>query len=87
MRIIKAAKKIDEYIATCTCCKSILGIRMSDLTQRTASNNDTGWSYSCKVCNSTNYITGELTELFPWITEDENDRQLQSNYSMRINTL
>ena len=35
MRIIKAAKKVDEYITICNNCGSTLGIKRNDLSNNT----------------------------------------------------
>ena len=88
MRIIKAAKKTDEYTTSCDNCGSVLGIRRNDLMNNTMAddNNCEEWAYYCGVCSCLNHITGSISKLFPWIMEDENDRQLQSNNSMRVNS-
>ena len=89
MRIIKAAKKTDEYITTCNNCGSILGIKRNDLNNYTRKD-DVGcedWTYYCGVCSCQNHLKGILSDFFPWIMEDENDRKLQSDNIMRINSL
>ena len=89
MRIIKAAKKTDEYITTCNNCGSILGIKRNDLSNNTRidDNKCDEWTYYCEVCRCCNHLKGSLNTLFPWIMEEENDRQLQSDNLMRVNTL
>ena len=89
MRIIKAAKKTDEYITTCNNCGSILGIKRNDLSNNTRidDNECNEWIYYCEVCRCCNHLKGSLNVLFPWIMEEENDRQLQSDNLMRVNTL
>lgn len=89
MRIIKAAKRTDEYITTCNNCGSILGIKRNDLSNNTRidDNNCDEWTYYCGVCQCCNHLKGSLHKLFPWIMEEENDRQLQSDNLMRVNTL
>jgi hypothetical protein len=83
MRIIKAAKKRDELIDTCDTCQSIIGLREVDVRWYSSA-----WSYVCPVCNNTNYFTAEdKATLFPWIMEDENDKEVQSDHPMRVNTL
>ena len=90
MRIIKAATRIDEHITTCANCGSYLGLKRSDLSndsRRDDSLNE-DWRYYCAVCNSVNHITGKLNKLFPWMMEDNvNDGQIQSNNTLRVNTL
>lgn len=85
MRIIKAAKKTDEFIVTCNNCGSILGIRRNDLNNSTRRDDVEceDWTYFCGVCSCKNHLMGTLTDLFPWVMEDENDRQLQSDNAMR----
>ena len=89
MRIIKAAKKIDEYTTTCNNCGSILGIRRNDLSNNTRKddNENEDWTYFCGVCSCRNHLTGTISDLFPWKMEDEYDRELQSDNSMRLNPL
>lgn len=89
MRIIKAAKKTDEFITTCNNCGSILGIKRNDLSNNAMidDNKCDEWTYYCGVCKCCNHLNGSLHKLFPWIMEDENDRQLQSDHPMRVNTL
>ena len=83
MRIIKAAKKKDELIDTCGKCQSIIGLREVDVRWY-----NSAWSYTCPVCNSVNYFSSaDKATLFPWIMEDENDREVQSDHPMRVNTL
>ena len=83
MRIIKAAKKKDELIDTCDTCQSIIGLKEADVQWYKST-----WSYTCPVCSSTNYFGSEdKATLFPWIMEDKNDKEVQSDNSMRVNTL
>ena len=83
MRIIKAAKKRDELVTACAKCNSVLGLREADVRWYSAA-----WSYVCPVCNTTNYFDAEdKSVLFPWIMEDENDRRLQGDNSMRVNEI
>ena len=77
MRIINAAKKTDEIVATCATCHSVLGVREVDVKWYSSS-----WSYVCPVCCATNYFDIEnKLELFPWIMEDKNE--IQSDNSVR----
>ena len=80
MRIIKAAKKLEECIAVCDNCKSILGLTMNDL-----SNEAGGFSFYCAICGCMNHIKAEHTsDLFPWVMEDDdNDRKIQGDNLMR----
>ena len=84
MRIIKAAKKLEECIVVCDNCKSVLALTTKDLENETNS-----YGYYCGVCGCKNHIkANNRNELFPWIMEDEeNDRQVQSDNAMRVNTL
>ena len=89
MRIIKSAKKTDEYITTCNNCGSILGLRRNDLSHNSMidDNKCSEWTYYCGVCQCMNHITGSLHTLFPWKMEDEDDRQLPGDNFMRVNSL
>lgn len=78
MRIIKAAKKTDEFITSCKQCKSILGVREVDLKWI-----NMNWAFECPVCDIINNIDNDKAELFPWIMEDENDWELPSDNTMR----
>ncbi len=83
MRIIKAAKKTDEYVTTCDNCKSVLGIGKNDITQERRD-----IYYYCAICGCKNHLQcQEISELFPWKMEETNDKELQSDNSMRINSL
>ena len=83
MRIIKAAKKTDEYVTTCDNCKSVLGIKSSDIGQGRKE-----IYYYCAVCGCKNLLPcKEIEELFPWEMEETNDKELQSDNSVRINSL
>jgi len=86
MRIIKAAKKVDEYITTCNNCGSTLGIRRNDLVNNTMVDDDKceEWIYYCGVCQYGNHLTGSLHNLFPWIMEEEvNDGEIPSSDIVR----
>ena len=89
MRIIKAAKKIDEFTVTCDNCGSILGIMRNDLTNNSMIGDSEckKWTYYCGVCKCMNHLAGTLSELFPWIMEDENDRELQSDNTVRFHSI
>lgn len=78
MRIIKAAKKVDEYIINCPYCGSLLGIREVDLQWSAGA-----WSYCCPVCSFNNHIDMEKSEMFPWKMEGENGRELPSGDTVR----
>ena len=84
MRIIKAAKRNEEYITVCSNCKSILGLVVGDL-----SNESGGFNFYCAVCGSRNHIKAEYKDtLFPWIMEDETDgKELQGDNTVRLNSL
>lgn len=87
MRIIKAARKTDEYITTCNNCGSILGIKRNDLSNNAMidDNKCNEWTYYCGVCQCCNHLKGSLHTLFPWTMEEVNE--VQSNNSVRVNTL
>ena len=89
MRIIKAAKKVDEFTVTCDNCGSVLGVRKNDFNSSTrlGDNECTEWTYYCGVCSCVNHLKGSLSDLFPWIMEDENDRELQSNNTVRFHSI
>ena len=81
MRIIKAAKKTDEIVDTCDTCGSVLGLKETDVKWYSSS-----WSYTCPVCNSTNYFdVDSKLELFPWLVEEKN--AIPSDNPVRINTI
>ena len=81
MRIIKSARKIREARIECLNCHSILGIEEDDIYYR-----NMDYQVTCPVCDA--IIMGlNKVVLFPWIMEDEaDDRQLQSDNSMRVNS-
>ena len=82
MRIIRAAKQVQEIELVCTKCKSVLGITQTDVKPEYGN-----FIIICPVCGHLNKRT-YTADLFPWIVEEEeNDRKLQSSDSMRINTL
>ena len=82
MRIIRAAKQVQEIEINCGKCKSTLGITQSDVKPDYGS-----YNIICPVCGHLNKYT-YASDLFPWIMEDnDNDRKLQSDNSMRVNTL
>lgn len=86
MRIIKAAKKIDEYIATCNNCGSILGLKRTDLSNGTMIDDSQcdNWTYYCEVCHCYNHINGTLHKLFPWTMEEEiNDGKISNSNALR----
>lgn len=86
MRIIKAAKKVDEYITTCNNCGSILGIKRNDLFNNTMKDDNKceEWIYDCEVCQYSNHLTSSLHNLFPWIMEEEvNDGKIPGSDTMR----
>lgn len=87
MRIIKAAKKTDEFITTCNNCGSILGIMRNDLSNNSMVGDSEckKWTYCCGVCRCMNHLAGELSELFPWFMEDEIHEEVQSDNLMRVN--
>ena len=69
MRIIKAAKRTEEYVTVCSNCRSILGLTVGDL-----SNESSGFSFYCAVCGCRNHIKAEYKDtLFPWMMEEEED--------------
>ena len=79
MRIIKAAKRNEEYVTVCNNCKSILGLAVSDL-----SNESGGFSFYCAVCGCRNHIKAEYKDtLFPWVMEGEFNEEIQSDNSVR----
>lgn len=84
MRIIKAARKIHEVEYICPNCKSILGIESGDIRF------DSTLRKHCIKCPVCNEFVGnfDIHKMFTWIMEDDNnDRELQGNNSVRINTL
>jgi len=82
MRIIRAAKQVQEIEINCSKCRSILGIMQSDVKPDNGS-----YNIICPVCGHLNKRT-YVSDLFPWIMEEEeNDRKIQSDNSMRVNTL
>ena len=82
MRIIKAAKRIQEFELVCTKCSSVLGITPADVAPEYGD-----FTITCPVCGHLNK-RAYTADLFPWIMEEEeNDRKIQSDNSMRINTL
>ena len=89
MRIIKAAKKVDEFTVTCNNCGSVLGIRRPDLDNSTHKEDHecTEWIYYCGVCSCQNHLKGALSDFFPWIMEDKNDRELQGDNTMRFHSI
>ena len=77
MRIIKSAKKTDEFIAVCGHCSSIVGITEDDVRWGNGS-----YLFTCPVCDHTiNLGYDELDDMFPWIMEDEDEAS--SNNSVR----
>lgn len=81
MRIIKAAKKTDEFIAVCGHCNSIVGITADDVRWGNGS-----YRFTCPVCDHTIDLGyDELDDMFPWIMEEENE--IPSDNPMRINSL
>ena len=81
MRVIKSARKIHEARIECLNCHSILGIEEDDIYY---CNKD--YQVTCPVCDA--IIRGlNKEELFPWIMEDSNDRELQSNNTVRIDSI
>ena len=80
MRIIKAAKRKEEVIITCTKCRSILGIQASDY--HYDSEEDEHF-VRCPVCRE-DITVPESEEMFTWIMEDEkDDNTISDNHSMR----
>lgn len=81
MRIIKSARKVREARIECLNCHSILGIEEDDIYYR-----NMDYQVTCPVCDTT--IMGlNKTVLFPWVMQEENedDREVQGNNTMRIN--
>ena len=71
MRIIKAAKRIQEVQFTCPRCYSILGIESGDISY------DSTLKKHCIKCPVCDEYVGDFNRqtMFPWIMEDEeNDR-------------
>ena len=69
MRIIKAAKRTDEFITECGRCGSIVGINEEDVRWGNGS-----YRFDCPVCNRTNDLGyDDLEDMFPWIMEDEDE--------------
>lgn len=87
MRIIKAAKKTEEFTDICENCGSVLGIRRNDLNNYTHDTDDAceEWVYYCGVCQAQNHVIGKLSELLPWIMEDENE--IPRDNTVRINSI
>lgn len=81
MRIIKAAKKTDEFITECGHCDSIIGITPSDVRWGNGS-----YRFDCPVCNHINDLGyDDLDDMFPWIMEE--DDEVPGDNSVRINSL
>ena len=83
MRIIRASKRKEESVKTCYKCHSIFGIELGDQHYDNAGKR---YYVICPICGTSIDILAPDKE-FPWIMEEENDRQLQSDNSMRVNTL
>lgn len=82
MRIIHAAKKIEERIETCSNCHSILAVTEDDVY---CYHNET-FKYTCPVCGqSNNYGDLTLDQLFPWKMENVNYEEISDNNSVRLN--
>ena len=80
MRIIRAAKRIQEAVITCPNCKSVLGIEEDDIRYM-----DMCYKVFCPVCE--NWI-GDFNEnvLFPWVMEESNN-EVSSDNPVRVNSL
>ena len=78
MRIIRAARRVQEAQITCPYCKSVLGIEREDIKYF-----NMDYNVVCPVCETT--ISGlKKDELFPWVMEDDdNDRKIQGNNLVR----
>lgn len=77
MRIIKAAKKTDEFITECEHCGSIVGINEDDVNWGYKS-----YCFNCPVCDhAIDLGCDRLDDMFPWIMENEDEAS--SNNSMR----
>lgn len=82
MRIIHAAKKIEERIETCSNCHSILAVTEEDVYFCC----DETFEYTCPVCGySNNYGSLTLDQLFPWKMEDTVHEEISDNNSVRLN--
>lgn len=82
MRIIKSAQKVREARIECVNCHSILGIEEDDIYYR-----NMDYQVTCPVCNAIIMGLNEAV-LFPWIMEDEtDDRELQGDNAVRLNSL
>ena len=78
MRIIRAAKRIQEARITCPNCESILGIEKEDIKYM-----DMSYKVFCPVCQT---WIGDFNKeiLFPWVMEDEKkNEEIQSSDAVR----
>lgn len=78
MRIIKAAKRPEEYITSCHRCHSVLGVREVDIEWINAD-----WTFECPVCGIKNQIDQDISELFPWQLEEVEDEKISDNHIVR----
>lgn len=80
MRIIKAAKQVEEWQQICRKCKSIIGITQNDVKYDNMEDEN---YVICPVCYETISLPSKDL-MFTWIMEDENE--VPSGDSMRINS-
>ena len=77
MRIIHAAKKVQETEITCFNCKSVLGVEEADLVL-----NGNDYCVKCPVCKEVIRSINKRVA-FPWVMEDKDE--VQSDNFMRVN--
>ena len=79
MRIIRAAKRVQEAVITCPNCKSILGIEEDDIEYKNMNH-----QVFCPVCET---WIGDFNKnvLFPWKMEDE-ENEVPCDNPVRINS-
>ena len=78
MRIIRAAKQIEEWQQVCRKCKSIIGIAQNDVKYDSMENEN---YVICPVCHETISLPSKDL-MFKWIMEEENN-EVPGDNSMR----